>query len=198
MLLDSSATQRGDGIAEMTFSSYDSHTGQQQSMHSRHISDRVHTLPSHTCALCVGIPVMSVLQLMLLNWIVAPCLVEKNQQSKAFLAAYALLMPMQYAILASRATQPCGVRAADRVRRAPTISCRTCHPMACLALRGSGQAATRAGSLLRRTGGPRATTAPASWTFPQRGCMQHAIRTPAEGGECLPVPSIEASRVLFY
>ena len=43
--LDSSTLQHGDGIAEMTFSSYDSHTGQQRSMHSRHISDRVHTLP---------------------------------------------------------------------------------------------------------------------------------------------------------
>ncbi|CAK0782736.1 hypothetical protein CVIRNUC_005931 [Coccomyxa viridis] len=41
---DSSTLQHGDGIAEMTFSSYDSNTGQQQSMHSPHISDRGYTV----------------------------------------------------------------------------------------------------------------------------------------------------------
>ena len=62
---DSSTLQHGDGTAEMTFSSYDSRTGRQQSMHSRNISDRVHTLPSYTCDMYVGKHVTSVQQLML-------------------------------------------------------------------------------------------------------------------------------------
>ena len=96
---DSSTMQHGDGTAEMTISSYNSNTGRQQSMHSRHISDRVHTLLSYTCDVYVGKHVMSVQQVMLPKgkaeggYCTLACLGVSAVQS--FLAVHALLISVQ-------------------------------------------------------------------------------------------------------
>ena len=200
---DSSTLQHGDGIAEMTFSSYDSNTGQQQSMHSRHISDRVHTLPSYTCDMYVGKHVMSMQQLMLPKGnaegrLLHPALSGSICSPKLRMLCMPFSHQCRNATSVPRATQSHGVRAADRVRRAPIASCRTWRRMACLALRGTGRAATRAGSLLRRIRGLQATIALASWRLPRRGCMQRMVLAPMEGGECPPVPSMEASHMATH
>ena len=200
---DSSTLQHGDGTAEMTFSSYDSNTGRQQSMYSRHISDRVHTLPSYTRDLYVGKHVMSVQQLMLPKGKAEGRLLHPALSGSICSPKLPLLcMPFSYrcrdATSVFRATQSHRVRAADRVPCAPIASCRTWRRMACLALRGTGRAATWAGSLLRRVRGLQATIALASWRYPRRGCMQLMILAPMEGGECRPVPSIEAACIAIH
>ena len=172
-------------------------------MHSRHISDRVHTLPSYTRDMYVGKHVMSVQQLMLPKGKAEGRLLHPALSGSICSPKLPLLcMPFSYrcrdATSVFRATQSHRVRAADRVRRAPIASCRTWRRMACLALRGTGRVTTRAGSLLRRVRGLQATIALASWRYPRRGCMQLMILAPMEGGECRPVPSIEAACIAIH